>query len=76
MTQQINALMDRAIQENDHITRNFLEWFVNEQVEEVSSMELLLGMIRRAGEPGLLLVESYLSKQDGSAQAAPDAGSE
>ncbi len=76
VTQQINGLMDLAITENDHITRNFLEWFVNEQLEEVSSMEMLLGMIRRAGESGLLLVENYLSQKGRGAQAALEAESE
>jgi ferritin len=54
--------MDLAIKRNDHITRNFLEWFINEQLEEVSSMDTLLRMIRRAGEKGLLFVESYLTQ--------------
>ena len=61
VTKQINALMDLAIKDNDHITRNFLNWFMEEQLEEVSSMETLLSMVRRAGESGLLFVENYLS---------------
>ncbi len=61
VTKQINGLMDLAIKEKDHITGNFLQWFVNEQLEEVSSMETLLRMIQRAGESGLLFVESYLT---------------
>ena len=61
VTTQINALMDLAIKDNDHITRNFLNWFMEEQLEEVSSMDTLLRMVRRAGESGLLFVEQYLS---------------
>ena len=61
VTRQINGLMDRAIKENDHITGNVLQWFVNEQLEEVSSVETLLRMVQRAGESGLLFVESYLA---------------
>lgn len=63
VTQQINALMDRAIKENNHIARNVLEWFISEQLEEMASMELLLGMVRRAGDAGLLLVESHLARE-------------
>lgn len=63
VTNQINSLMDIAIKENNHIARNSLEWFINEQLEEMASMEKLLGMVRRAGEPGLLLVESYLTQE-------------
>lgn len=58
-TNQINSLMDLAIQHNDHITQDFLRWFETEQLEEVSTMETLLRTIRRAGE-NLLLVEQFL----------------
>jgi bacterioferritin B len=61
VTEQINGLMDLAITQKNHITKHFLEWFVNEQLEEVSSMETLLGMVRRAGDSGLLLVENFLA---------------
>ena len=61
VTRQINELMDRAIAENDHTTRNALAWFVEEQLEEVSSFETLLRMVQRAGESGLLFVEEYLA---------------
>ena len=62
VTKQINSLVDLAIKQNDHISKNFLEWFVNEQLEEVSSMDTLLRMVRRAGEKGLLFVENYLQQ--------------
>jgi bacterioferritin B len=61
VTKQINTLMDQAIKENDHITKNFLDWFMKEQLEEMSSMDTLLRMVTRAGETGLLFVENYLA---------------
>jgi ferritin len=60
VTEQINELMDLAIKQNNHITKNFLDWFVSEQLEEVSSMDTLLRMINRAGDSGILFVENYL----------------
>jgi len=63
VTKQINGLVDIAIKENDHISKNFLEWFVKEQLEEMSSMDTLLRMVQRAGETGLLFVENYLAQQ-------------
>jgi len=62
VTEQINNLMDIAKSENDHLGQQFLQWFVNEQLEEVSSMDALLKTIKRAGESGLLHVEQYLSR--------------
>ena len=63
VTNHINALVDLAIQENDHMTQNLLQWFVAEQLEEVSSMEALLSVVRRAGESGLLTVEAMLARR-------------
>jgi ferritin len=69
VTNKINALMDIAVEEKDYIAQEFLQWFVNEQLEEVSSMDSLLSVIRRAGEKQLLMVENYVSRQ---AAAAPE----
>jgi bacterioferritin B len=60
VTQQITALVDQAIKESDHITHGALQWFVTEQLQELSSMQTLLNIVRRAGEQGLLHVEEYL----------------
>jgi ferritin len=60
VTSQINNLMSMAIDEKDFIAQDFLRWFVNEQLEEVSTMDQLLSVIRRAGEGGLLFVEDFL----------------
>jgi ferritin len=62
VTRQINALLELAIKESDHITHNTLQWFVTEQLEEVSSMQTLLSIVRRAGENNLLMVEEYLAR--------------
>jgi ferritin len=69
VTRQINALMDQAIQENDHAAQIMLNWFVTEQIEEVSSMDALLRMVKRAGESGLLFVEQFLASGQSEATA-------
>jgi len=61
VTRQIYALVALAAQEGNHITHHFLQWFVDEQLEEVSSMDQLLSVVQRAG-PQLLLVEDYLAR--------------
>ena len=61
VTKQINALLDRATSERDYVAHDFLEWFAREQLEEVSSMDTLLKMIRRSGEAGLMLVDNALA---------------
>lgn len=64
VTGQINALMDLAKEQNDHLGQYFLQWFVDEQLEEITKMEQLLSVIQRAGEKNLLMVEAYLVHLD------------
>jgi bacterioferritin B len=61
VTKQINSLLDLASKERDYVAHDFLEWFAREQLEECSSMDTLLKMIRRTGESGLMLVENALA---------------
>lgn len=61
VTQQINNLVSIARAEGDHTSENFLQWFVTEQVEEVSTMTNLLQTIEHAGG-ALLLVEDYVRR--------------
>jgi bacterioferritin B len=61
VTKYIYELVEMAIAEKDHIAREFLAWFVTEQLEEVSSMENLLGVLKQVGEKNLIMVEGYLS---------------
>jgi ferritin len=63
VTAQINKLVHIAKEESDYTTDNFLQWFVQEQLEEVSSMGDLLAIVHRAGEDNLLRVEEYLARK-------------
>jgi len=72
VTSQINALVHIAKEESDYTTDNFLQWFVQEQLEEVSSMSDLLNVVQRAGEGNLLRVEDYLARKGGGGR--PRAG--
>lgn len=73
VTRQINELVDLARSRSDHATEAFLQWFVTEQVEEVATMGELLQVVRRAGEPQLLLVEDYVARKAarGASEPAP-----
>ncbi len=59
VTRQINELVALAEKESDYATRSFLQWFVDEQVEEVSSMTQLLQLAKLAGK-NLLQLEAYV----------------
>ncbi len=60
VTRQINHLVDLAVAEKDYQTRHFLDWFVEEQLEEVNTMDTLLRIATRLGEQNITLLELYL----------------
>ena len=74
VTKQINALLDCASSERDYVGHDFLEWFAREQLEEVSSLDLLLKMVRRAGESGLMHVENAIASGRLAGRGAPAEG--
>jgi ferritin len=63
VTRHINALMTLAIDQKDYIAQDFLRWFETEQLEEVSTMDKLLKVVRQAGERNLIMLEAYLSHE-------------
>ena len=46
VTGLINNLVDLAIKEKDHATNSFLQWFVNEQVEEEASADGIVQQLK------------------------------
>lgn len=63
VTQQIYGLVDIAREDSNYIAQRFLDWFVDEQFEEVNTMTELLQVVERAGEDGLLFVEEFLARE-------------
>ena len=60
VTGQITSLMEHALKDSDYLAQSFLQWFIDEQLEEVVKMERLLSVIQQSGERNLLMVEAYL----------------
>lgn len=56
VTKAINELMDVAIAENDHSVKSFLEWYVDEQVEEEATITKLLAKMKLIKGEGLGLL--------------------
>jgi ferritin len=79
VTAQISALSALAREENELVGEEFLNWFLKEQREEVSSMSDLLKVVERASESNLLLAEEFLARnavgdQGADPSAPPAAG--
>ncbi|MBE9468706.1 MAG: ferritin [Bacteroidetes bacterium] len=65
VTNLINNIVDVAIEEKDHATNNFLQWFVAEQVEEESNSENLLNQLKMFDGKGhgLFMLDKELSNR-------------
>lgn len=74
VTAQIYGLVDVVRKESNYIGLRFLDWFVNEQLEEVASMQTLLDLVSMAGPNGLLYVEDHLARKGGVIVANPIGG--
>ncbi|RLC51464.1 MAG: ferritin [Candidatus Cloacimonadota bacterium] len=63
VSKSINELMDVAISENDHAAKSFLNWFVDEQVEEEASMEKILNQLKMIDGKGhgMLMLDRELA---------------
>ena len=69
VTDQISALVGLAREEGNRIGEQYLQWFLKEQLEEMSSMSALLRTVERANEVNILLAEDYLARNAGAADA-------
>ncbi len=55
VTGLINGLMDLALAEKDHAANGFLQWFINEQVEEEATAQEITDKLKLAGDSGAVL---------------------
>ena len=65
VTKRVYGLMDIAQEEKEHATRNFLNWFVQEQVEEEATMKTIIKRLERLGNDnhGLFMLDQELGQR-------------
>ena len=71
VTGLINDLMDLALEEHDHATNTFIQWFVTEQVEEEDNASTIVERIKlvREAKEGLFLLDQELGQRTFTAPA-------
>lgn len=65
VTGLINNLVNLAIEEKDHATNSFLQWFVTEQVEEESSVDQVVQNLKMVDKApgGIFLLDRELGQR-------------
>jgi len=73
ITASINDLYEVAVNNKDYTTGNFLQWFINEQIEEERTMHGILDKMKLAGNEagGLFHIDKELSALAASKIIAP-----
>ncbi|MCG6859969.1 MAG: ferritin [Chromatiaceae bacterium] len=63
VTASFNELVDAALDERDHATNIFLQWFVTEQIEEEATVSDIIGRVKLVGErgEGLFMIDNELA---------------
>lgn len=73
VTEQITRLTRAARDTNDFLGERFMQWFLQEQVEEVASMTTLLSVVDKAAG-NMFDLEAYVARElNGGATADPTA---
>ncbi len=65
ISENINNLMDVAVQNKDHATQILLQWFVNEQVEEEANVKEILDKMKMVADfpGGLFMLDNELKQR-------------
>jgi bacterioferritin B len=73
VSDQIAALVGLAREEGDFQSEQFMQWFLKEQVEEVSSMSALLTVIKRETDDPMRIEDYLVREHPGEAGNDPTA---
>lgn len=57
ISESINKIVEAAIKDNDFATNNWVQWFVNEQVEEEASVQEVIDKLNMLGKASLYLFD-------------------
>lgn len=65
ITARINDLAEQAVQEKDHATQIFMQWFVTEQVEEENNDRDIIAKLKIVGDNGhgILMIDNELGQR-------------
>ena len=65
ITSCINELSELAVQDKDHATQIFLQWFVTEQIEEESNDRDLIAKLKLVGDNGhgILMIDGEMGQR-------------
>jgi ferritin len=70
ITNSINEIVEKTIEEKDFTTHNWIQWFVTEQIEEEAQVRDLLDKLTLAGNAHLYLFDRDIMGMRGEGEVA------
>jgi ferritin len=68
----INEIVAVCIAENDFTTQNWIQWFVNEQIEEEASVRAIIDRLNLVGKNNLYMFDRDIMSTRGAGEAAAE----
>lgn len=65
VTRSINDIVELTLKEKDYTTNNWIQWFVEEQLEEESSVNAILDKLNMMGDKNLYIFDRDIMKMRG-----------
>jgi len=66
ISKSINEIVAVCIDENDHTTHNWIQWFVTEQIEEEASVKEIIDKLNLVGEHNMYMFDRDIMGMRGS----------
>ena len=66
ISQSINEIVAVCIEEKDYTTHSWIQWFVNEQIEEEAQVQTILDKLSMLGEANMYLFDRDILSMRGS----------
>lgn len=70
ITASVNEIVALCIKEKDYTTQNFVQWFVNEQIEEERNVRSIMDKLKLLGNQNLYLFDKDIMAMRAAASAA------
>jgi ferritin len=76
ITKCFNNLSEQAVQEKDHATQIFLQWFITEQIEEENNDRDMIAKLKLVGDNGygILMIDGEMAQRVFTSPSSASAG--
>ena len=70
ISESINEIVAACIEEKDYTTHSWIQWFVNEQIEEEASVQSIIDKLKLVGEANMYIFDRDILSMRGAGDGA------